>query len=109
VYSPRWFGKVPLRSLTLLRDIYKSNILEDKVKRQGKGAHLYGCVAIWTGLHRSIFLFLWTGVKVGKEIIEGKIDGHNIPKLLQNNKALYFLLGDKAYKPTEDIYYTKVG
>ena len=39
-----------------------------------------------------IFLkvFIWAGVKVGKDIIEGKIYGHNLPKLFQNTKALYF-------------------
>jgi len=35
-------------------------------------------------------LFIWTGVKVGKDIIEGKIHGHNIPKMLNNNKAFNF-------------------
>ena len=36
-------------------------------------------------LYRS--LFIWTGVQVGKEIIEGKIHGHNIPKLLKNKRS----------------------
>jgi len=38
-------------------------------------------------LRTGSLLFIWAGVKVGKYIIEGQIDGHNIPKLLKNNKA----------------------
>ena len=40
-----------------------------------------------TGLHRWRFLFLWTGVQVGNDIIEGKIHGHNIPQLLKNKRS----------------------
>jgi len=43
-----------------------------------------GCVQV------EIFLFIWAGVKVWKYIIEGKIDGHNIPQLLKNKKDFYF-------------------
>jgi len=46
-------------------------------------------VQVDTGRY-SIFFFILAGVKVGKDIIEGKIDGQNIPKLFQNNKAFYF-------------------
>ena len=37
-----------------------------------------------------IFIYLGRCKKVGKDIIEGKIHGHNIPKLFQNTKAFYF-------------------
>jgi hypothetical protein len=37
-----------------------------------------------------IFIYLGRCKKVGKDIIEGKIHGQNLPKLFQKTKAFYF-------------------